>query len=78
MNMSISGVWLKPLVGYRLRHRRGLIQGMQTIDLTLLDLTPAVCGSSDAIEVYRTKFTAGAQPGDNSVKKWAEPVLPGE
>ena len=51
---------------------------MQTIDLTLLDLTPAVCGSSDAIEVYRTKFTAGAQPGDNSVKKWAEPVLPGE
>ena len=41
MNMSSSGVWLGPLVGHGFEPQRGLIQGVQTIVLTLVDL-PAV------------------------------------
>ena len=47
MNRSSSGVWLGPLVGHRFKPRRGLIQGVQTIVLTLVDLTPMWLSSSD-------------------------------
>ena len=40
MNTSSSGVWLGPLVGRGFEPQRGLIQGVQTIVLTLVALTP--------------------------------------
>ena len=48
MGGSSSGVWLGPLVGCGFKPQRGLIQGVQTIVLTLVDLTPMQLSSSDA------------------------------
>ena len=62
MNTSSSGVWLGPLVGNGFKPRQGLIQGVQTIVLTLGDLTPIWLSS---------RFTAGGQPGDNGVQEMA-------
>ena len=68
MNMSSNGVWLGPLVVRGFKPRRGLIQGVHSIVLTLVDLTPIWLSSSDA---RGTKFTAGAQPGDNGIQEMA-------
>ena len=46
MNTSSSAVWLGPLVGHGFEPRRGLIQGVQTIVLTLVHLTPMWLSSS--------------------------------
>ena len=43
--MSSSGVWLGPLVGHGFKPWRGLIQLVQTIVLTLVDLTP-ICNEA--------------------------------
>ena len=48
MNMSSSGGWLGPLVGHGFKLWRGLIHGVQTIVLTLVDRTPMRLSSSDA------------------------------
>ena len=72
MNMKSSGVWLRPLVG----RGRGLIQGAQTIFLTLVDLTPMWLSSNDARgpnlqqEPYSLETLM--------YKNRPEPVLPGE
>ena len=47
MNTSCSGVWLGPLVGRGFEPQRGLIQGVQTIVLTLVALTPMWLSSND-------------------------------
>ena len=64
MSMSSRGVWLGPLVGCGFKPRRGLIQGVQTIVLSVVDLTPMRLPQQ---WYHRTKFTAGIQPRDNSV-----------
>ena len=75
MNMSSSGVWLGPLVGHGFEPRRGLIQGVQTIVLTLVDLTPMWLSSSDT-----RGLNLQQEPSLETMvyKKWPEPVLPGE
>ena len=72
MNTSTSGVWLGPLVGHGFEPRRGLIQGVQTIVLTL---TPMWLSSSDT-----RGLNLQQEPSLERVvyKKWPEPVLPGE
>ena len=74
MNTSSSGVWLGPLVGPEFKSRRGLIQGVQTIVLTLVDLTPKRLSSSDA-----RGLNLQQEPSLEAMvyKKWPEPVLPG-
>ena len=47
MNTSSSGVWLLPPVDRGFKPRRGLIEGVQTIVLTLVDLTPMWLSSND-------------------------------
>ena len=75
MNTSSSGVWLGPLVGRGFEPRRGLIQGVQTIVLTLVDLTPMWLSSSDT-----RGLNLQQEPSLETMvhKKWPEPVLPGE
>ena len=46
MNTNSCGVWLGLLVGHGFKPRRGLIQGVQTIVLTLVDLTSMRLSSS--------------------------------
>ena len=48
ITMSNSGVWLWPLVGRGFKPQRGLIQHVQTIAYTLVDLTPMPLSSSYA------------------------------
>ena len=75
MNTSRSGVWLGPLVGRRFEPRRGLIQGVQTIALTLVDLTPMWLSSSDT-----RGLNLQQEPSLEKLvyNKWPELVLPGE
>ena len=48
INMNSSAVWLGHLVGHEFKPRRGMIQGVQTFVLALVDLTPMWLSSSDA------------------------------
>ena len=75
MNMKSSGVWLRPLIGRGFKPWRGLIQGVQTIVLTLVDLTPMWLSSSDT-----RGLNLQQEPSLETMvyKKWPEPVLPGE
>ena len=75
MNMKSSGVWLRPLIGRGFKPWRGLIQGVQTIVLTLVDLTPMWLSSSDT---RRLNLQQEHSLETMVYKKWPEPVLPGE
>ena len=68
MNTSNSGFWLGPLVGRGFKSRRGLIQGVQIIVLTLVDLTPIRLSSSDTRGPTLQQDT---EPGDNGVHEIA-------
>ena len=69
MNMSSSGIWLRPLVGRGFKPRRGQIHCVQTM------YCPDSGGYYSHVVIqqwcYPTKFTAGAQPGDISVQGMA-------
>ena len=72
MNTSSSGVWLGPLEGCGFKSWRGV----QTIVLTLVDLTPMWLSSSDS-----RGLNLQQEPSLETMvyKKWPEPVLlPGE
>ena len=73
MNTSCSGVWLGPLVGRGFEPQRGLIQGVQTIVLTLV--TPMWLSSSDT-----RVLNLQQEPSLETMvyKKWPEPVPPSE
>ena len=75
MNTSSSGVWLGHLVGRGFKPRRGRIQGVQTIVLTLVDLTPMWLSSSDTRGINLQQEPSLETTVYN---KWPEPVLPGE
>ena len=75
MNTSSSGVWLGSLVGRGFKPRSGLIQGVQTIVLTLVDLTLMWLSSSDARGL---NLQQESSLETMVYKKWPEPVLPGE
>ena len=74
-NRSSCGVWLVSLVGCGFKPGRELIQGVQTIVLTLVDLTPMWLSTSGARGPNLQQ-----EPSLETVvyKKWPEPVLPGE
>ena len=74
MNTKSCGVWLGLLVGHGFKPRRGLIQGVQTIVLTLVDLTPMWLSSSDT-----RGLNLQQEPSLETMvyKKWSDPVLPG-
>ena len=75
MKTSSSGVSLGPLIVRLFKPWRGLIQGVQTIVLTLVDLTPMWLSSSDT-----RGLNLQQEPSLETMvyKKWPEPVLPGE
>ena len=74
LHYSSSGVWLRPLAGCGFKSLRGLIQGLLTFVLTVVDKAPM-------------QLSSMVMPEEPSLatlvfKKWPEPVLsvllPGE
>ena len=75
MITSSSGVWLGPLVVRGFEPQRGWIQGVQTIVLTLVDLTPMWLSSSDTRGL---NLQQELSLETMVYKKWPEPVPPSE